>query len=135
MFHYIALAMTVCMCWGGFTAEMLFRVEKLGRMGFVDAQGRVRIPLRYNYVDWFNVNGLSKAGLDGKHGWIDHSGTEVIPLQYEDAWDFREGLAAVRVGSRWHYIDVYGRRAFQLDFSKTYCFNRVLWRIMGNGVL
>lgn len=123
MSYYIALAMTVCMYLGSFAAETLLPVEKSGRMGFVDAQGRLRIPLRYNYVIGFSGNGLSQAGLDGKHGWIDYSGTEVIPLQYEDAWDFREGLAAVRVGSRWHYIDVYGRRAFPKDFAKTYCFS------------
>lgn len=32
----------------------------------------------------------------------------VIPPIYDEAFDFREGLASVRLGSRWHYIDPTG---------------------------
>lgn len=33
----------------------------------------------------------------------------VIPLLYDSGFDFTEGLAAVRVGQAWHYIDTEGR--------------------------
>ena len=33
----------------------------------------------------------------------------VIPPLYDCGFDFTEGLAAVRVGQAWHYIDIEGR--------------------------
>lgn len=36
----------------------------------------------------------------------------VIPPVYDEALEFREGAAAVRLGSRWHYIDTAGNPLF-----------------------
>ena len=46
--------------------------------------------------------------INGKWGYIDKSGTLVIPARYDDAWDFSEGLAHVNLNGRWFYIDKNG---------------------------
>lgn len=45
----------------------------------------------------------------GKCGFIDHTGRVVIPLKYDAAGSFSEGLAPVRVGKLWGAIDRTGR--------------------------
>jgi len=38
------------------------------------------------------------VGIGDKHGFMDASCRMVIPAQYPEAFDFSEGLAAVKVG-------------------------------------
>src|SRR6266480_1929571 len=52
---------------------------------------------------------LFPVGEDGKAGYVDSTGATVIKLQFEDARDFSEGLAAVQTGDNWGYIDGTGR--------------------------
>jgi hypothetical protein len=44
----------------------------------------------------------------GKYGFIDNTGRVVIPFRYSAADKFSEGLANVRVGEKWGYIDETG---------------------------
>ena len=44
----------------------------------------------------------------GKSGYIDKEGDLVIEAKFDDAKDFYEGLAPVRVGDKWGYIDKTG---------------------------
>lgn len=46
-------------------------------------------------------------------GFRSHGAT-VIPPVYDEAFDFSEGCAAVRIGSYWHYIDPTGRPVLSL---------------------
>lgn len=43
-----------------------------------------------------------------RYGFLDRSGSEIIPPVFHDAKDFSEGLAAARVGSLWGYIGTSG---------------------------
>lgn len=45
---------------------------------------------------------------NGKWGFITDTGKEAIPFIYEEAQDFKEGLAAVKVDGLWGYIDFEG---------------------------
>jgi len=61
------------------------------------------------------------VGLNGKLGFIDKSGKEVIPPKYDAASDFSEGLAAVRIGDRntgkWGFIDKSGNEIAKIAFE------------------
>lgn len=54
-------------------------------------------------------------------GYINASGRMAIPVRYDDARDFSEGLAAVRVsttlGDRWGFIDMAGNWVIPAKFS------------------
>lgn len=60
-------------------------------------------------------------GAGDKYGYIDASGTFVIRPQFQDAQGFREGMAAVAVGSaenrRWGYITPDGKFAMNPQFE------------------
>lgn len=49
---------------------------------------------KYDYCSDFH-EGLAMVMKDGKCGFIDTTGTEIIPLKYAYAWDFSNGMARV----------------------------------------
>lgn len=101
---------------GGWYAE-----RRGGVVGVLDAQGKVLIEPRFQYIGPF-VDGLAKASLwdRDKEGYIDGNGDWVIPGQYFVAGDFVDGIAVVGqwVGgpddghSEMRYIDAQGKPAF-----------------------
>lgn len=59
----------------------------------------------------------NRNGYSGKFGFIDHLGHFVINPQYDNAWDFKNGLAKITVGkgddAKIGYIDKTGRTVWQ----------------------
>ncbi len=57
--------------------------------------------------------GRRPSSSNGKWGFIDKAGREVVPARYDDTGDFSEGLAPVYVGAhphgKWGFIDKTGR--------------------------
>jgi hypothetical protein len=50
------------------------------------------------------------VGLNGKHGFIDKTGEEIIPLKYDsDYSSFSEGLAGVELNKKYGFIDKTGK--------------------------
>jgi len=56
-------------------------------------------------------------GPDGDYGYTDRDGLITIPFQFDAASPFSEGLATVRSGARWFFIDESGKEAFAIDTS------------------
>ena len=52
---------------------------------------------------------LVRVRRNGKYGYVDKSGHEVIPCKYDYAGKFREGLAIFEKDDKWGYIDKTGR--------------------------
>jgi len=49
------------------------------------------------YDDFYSFDeGLSLVKLNGKRGFVDTNGVEVIALKYDDAFSFDNGLAQVK---------------------------------------
>ena len=58
-----------------------------------------------------NIADLQQLNLYTEHGLWGYEGEDhqhVIPAMYDYAFEFSEGLAAVRLGKMWHYIDSAG---------------------------
>jgi len=70
----------------------------------------------YNAIAEFH-EGLAVVTLNGKRGFIDETGREVIAPRYEDAGIFSEGLAAVKQDGKWGYIDKQGREVIPLLYD------------------
>src|SRR5262250_2522337 len=54
---------------------------------------------------------------DGKSGFIDSTGKVVIPLQFDSANGFNEGLALVTLKGKKFFIDATGRTVFEAKFD------------------
>jgi hypothetical protein len=62
---------------------------------------------------------LAAVAVDGKWGYIDASGKEVIPLRFDEVQYFTaKGLAAVRTDKKWGYIDANGREVISPRFEE-----------------
>lgn len=67
---------------------------------------------------------LFPVALHGYHGYIDSTGRTIIPLRFDEARPFAEGLAAVQIRGLYGYIDTLGtivippRFEYGADFSE-----------------
>ncbi|MBW4630681.1 MAG: WG repeat-containing protein [Iphinoe sp. HA4291-MV1] len=76
------------------------------------------IEPRFDGASGFS-DGLAQVGIDGKWGYIDKNGTEVISPQFDETDDFSEGLARVWIaGQNWGYIDKTGKFVIPQQFTK-----------------
>lgn len=53
-------------------------------------------------------DGLARVGRNGKYGYMNIKGEEVIPCSYTDAYDFSNGVARVIIDGKTKYIDING---------------------------
>lgn len=55
---------------------------------------------------------------DGKWGFVDEIGTPMIVYAFDEVKPYSEGLAAVRTGDNWGFIDLTGRLVIDFRFNK-----------------
>ena len=87
----------------------------------------------YEYVDGY-VEELARVRLNDKWGFIDKSGTLVIPCKYGNARSFHEGLAAVslRYGS-YGFIDKSGTEVIPCKYDVASSFDNGRAKVYLNG--
>ncbi|MFB8793797.1 MAG: WG repeat-containing protein [Microcoleus sp.] len=105
-------------------SEGLAVVEREGKQGYVDTTGKIVIPFKFEGVTHNFSEGLATATLkrDDKIGYIDKTGNYVISPQFDEARDFVEGLAVVKIKDKYGYdkygyIDKKGKYAVQPQFD------------------
>jgi hypothetical protein len=72
----------------------------------------------YDEISEHYDGGLKRVSSDGRFGFIDFEGNEVIPLKYEDAFNFTNGLAPVKLDGKWGYIDVAGNEITPFKYDE-----------------
>ena len=70
---------------------------------------------------------------EGKWGYIDKTGREVIPCKYGYARDFSEGLAIVWKSDKCGYIDNTGREVIPCQYDDAYNFHEGLAKVIKSG--
>jgi len=68
-------------------------------------------------------------GQNYKWGFVDETGNEVIPFKYDEAKEFSEGFAAVKLNNKWGFINKTGKVILPLKFSKVGKFSEGLVRV------
>ena len=74
----------------------------------------------YGKYDWHDdciCNGLIKVRLDGKYGFINKDGEEIIPCKYEDADAFSDGLAKVKSAEGWGFVNENGEEIISCKYE------------------
>lgn len=116
------------------------------KWGLIDKTGRIIAPLEYDRIDYYSSNYedkinnriygkdttdaskrpilVAKTNLDGelKLGYIDRKGNVLIPLIYDEASPFVDGLALVGMKDdswekKWGFINVRGDVAVPLEYD------------------
>jgi len=103
-------------------SEGLAIVYENGKQFFIDKTGKQKIAPNLKDVEFFNFScGLAQAfipGSDHTAGFIDTSGKIVIPIQFHDIRDFKEGLAAFREKDSWGFVDKTGKVVIKPQFEQ-----------------
>ena len=73
---------------------------------------------KYDWRDDFIFNGLIKVKLDGKYGFINKDGEEIIPCKYEDADNFPDGLVKVKSAEGWGFVNENGEEIIPCKYEK-----------------
>ena len=81
--------------------EGLAVVEKESKYGYADPEGRIVIPLRYDWADAFD-EGLAVVQSRGCFGLVDKQGYEIFKPVYEDIrWRSDNGVVLVCTEGSW----------------------------------
>lgn len=79
-----------------------------GKSVFASVEGKRMTSLNFDITESFK-EGLARVAINGYgYGFVDKALNFVIPMQYDEAEDFRDGRAKVRSSSKWSYIDKTG---------------------------
>lgn len=100
---------TVAALAGGIAVANSF--EDRPRYGIVEAGGAVRQPAVFSLVFPPGLKtGLAPAQRDGKWGWLDREGREVLPPTYQYLWLRSDhGLAEAQRDGKWGLVDLKGK--------------------------
>ena len=84
---------------------------------------------KYDWRDDFIFNGLIKVRLDGKYGFINKDGEEIIPCKYEDADNFPDGLVKVKSAEGWGFVNEKGEEIISCKYEDADAFSDGLARV------
>ena len=90
-----------------------------GRWGYIDSEGRWRVPPILQKAFSFSADGLARFCQDGRWGFLDLAGRVAIAPTYDNAQPFRHGVCTVQVGKEaWRIIDRHGNAQCSEDFRE-----------------
>jgi hypothetical protein len=97
--------------------EDLYKVVIDGKVGYVDAEARLRIANRYDDGGLISENRLA-VKLLGRWGYVDQEEKLVIQPNYEQAFDFENGVAIVKHRGYFGLIGIDGSEVLECDYDQ-----------------
>lgn len=100
-------------------ALLTFKQFGLTLLYFLLVQGLLAQSSDSPYEKEYKENeGMIRVEYGKKFGFLDLNRKEVIPLQYAQAYDFRDGLARVSIdGKKWGFIDQRGKVVIPFEYD------------------
>ena len=95
------------------------RERLIDRTPKIDSYGKMSLQ-QFNSI---NSEGLAVLKVNGLYGFIDKTGTEVIPLKYDKASNFVDGLAEVSLNGKSGFVDKGGKEYW--DMTRTEAFRKM----------
>lgn len=98
-----------------YTNGQLFKLLKKGEQALVDENGHISINFgAYEEVN-FAGNGLIRVKRKNKYGYVDRKLNVIIPYKYQQAQDFSDSLALVKLKDKYIMINVFGHEVFSTN--------------------
>jgi len=101
---------------------------------FLDYAGALLTESTYTN-DWLRdvSEETISVSKDGKYGFLDLSGNEIIPLIYDDAYSFSGGLAVACKNGKWGFVDKTGKEVIFPGFDQVRSFYNSLAAVSVDG--
>ena len=92
-----------------FSENLAFYKTDGKKLGFIDVHGKIAIPAQFEAVGFF-VNRMAWAKSGEMLGYINPQGEWVIKPQFQAGKDFdaESGLARIKTGDKWAYVNMSG---------------------------
>ena len=101
-----------------FHTDKLVRVkDRSSRQGLMDMDGNWIMKLDKVGIHFFEEDRAVISRNFKKYGFIDTEGKVVIPMKYDNASNFSNGLARVKVGDKWGAINKQGKTVIPLQYD------------------
>lgn len=97
---------------------------KKGKAGVIDKDNKPVVDFIYDYLE--HSDDLLLAKQNNSAGFINIDGKEIIPLKYDDAKPFSEGLAAVYLAKKCGYIDKNAKTIIPIVYNNCHSFTEGL---------
>lgn len=94
------------------------RVEKNGKIGYINMEGEEFIPCKYEEIFPFE-GGKAKVKRNGKFGYINEQGEEIIECKFDYIGPFKNNRAVVRQNGKLEIIDNEGNVMTEANHSGT----------------
>lgn len=99
---------------------------------FFEKKGKKVFALNdeYQYAHAFSEGLALVKSYEGKYGYINKKGKEVIKPQFDEAESFKEDLALVKHSGEKFFIDKKGKKVFSANYDIVHSFSQGLARVM-----
>ncbi|GCC52191.1 membrane protein [Chryseotalea sanaruensis] len=109
-------------------------IRKDGKWGFVDALGRLRIPNRYDKVQYF-AEGLAPFSLRSKWGFLNKEDEIIIHPTYEDAKPFVNGFSVVMLKKKYGLINKNNELVLPCRYDAVHQLESGSFELVNNGLV
>lgn len=117
--------------------EYISTLDDSDSYNLYDKNGKLITQKAYKQIEKFE-DGLAVVCMNGlppyNAGFIDETGNEVIPVQYDQAKPFSEGLAAVKKGDKWGYINKIGEIIIPFKYDQAFSFTKGVAQVLCDGI-
>jgi len=93
------------------------KVERNGKWGIIDMEGKMLIPVIYDQIDNFS-EGYAKVTLNGKNGYVSTDAKIILPIEFEQAGNFKNGKAEVKKNGKWGIINHKGEEIIPIKYDQ-----------------
>jgi hypothetical protein len=98
-------------------------------VGLIDfEEGHLVIPVLYNEIFEFKAltassYKIAKVNRNGKYGFVNMDGEEIISPIYDEIKDFNNGYASFRINNKWGLINSFGKETINSSYDEPLSFN------------
>jgi hypothetical protein len=101
--------------------------------GLINTNGNILINPIYDEISGYFQNGYMRVRNNGKTGIIDEEGKIVIPIEYEDISDLKDGVFLAKKSSKCGMIDIKEQIVIPFEYSKIRHFSEGLALVLIDG--
>lgn len=107
-------------------------VQKNGKYGYVNKDGKVAIPLEYDDANYF-LGHIARVKKGNKYGYIDTNYKIVIPIKYDDIENLNFTIYLTKENGKYGFIDKTGKTVVEHQYDDARGFNANVVKVAKNG--